>query len=124
MQSSKGRILLVEDHQDTAEIVYLFMRMLGYEMSNAPTLTDALRLARGGGFDLYLVDGKLPDGTGVEFCQRIREFDSRTPILFCSASAYPNNIEAAKAAGAQGYLIKPVDPEVLGQTILKMIGAD
>src|SRR6185295_12138099 len=107
MPDSKGRILLVEDHQDTVEIIDYFMRMMGYELSNALTLTEALRIAKDGDFDLYLVDGKLPDGTGLEFCQHIREFDSQTPILFCSASAHPYNIEAAKAAGAQGYLTKP-----------------
>ena len=97
------------------------MRLLGYEMSNAPTLTDALRLARGGGFDLYLVDGKLPDGTGVEFCQRIREFDSRTPILFCSASAYPFNIEEARSAGAQKYLTKPIDLDELKSALTQLM---
>src|SRR5215216_1377601 len=121
MKGSKGRILLVEDHQDTLEIIHLSMQILGYEVSSASTLADAFILAGDGDFDLYLVDGKLPDGTGIEFCKQIRKFDFKTPILFCSASAYPYNIEEAMAAGAQDYLTKPVDLAILEQTISKLL---
>jgi CheY-like chemotaxis protein len=105
-----GRILYVEDHEDTREMVAVMMRMWGYRMTVASTLAEGLRLAREGSYDLYLFDGKLPDGSGVELCKQVREFDNQTPIIFYSASAFDVNKEQATAAGAQGYLPKPADP--------------
>ncbi len=115
-------ILVVEDHQDTSDLIALLIKMWGYEVAASPTAIDALRLARERSFDLYLLDYRLPDGTGVELCRAIREFDSTTPVLFCSASAYPFNIEEARAAGAQKYLTKPIDPNELKSTLAQLMG--
>ena len=57
-------------------------------------------------YDLYLLDSWLPDGSGLDLCRKIREFDERTPILFYSAAAEIDR-ELALSNGAQGYLTKP-----------------
>jgi len=91
-------------------------------VKSALTVADALRLAQAGGFDLYLLDSWLPDGTGVELCQQIREFDPRTPVLFCSGVVDEADIKKALSVGAQGYLVKPTDVESLSQTIRACLG--
>ena len=76
-------------------------------------IEEALKLAREQHFDLYILDSWLPDGKGVELCKRLREFDRRTPIMFLSAAAYETDKQAAIDSGAQCYLIKPVDIQLL-----------
>src|SRR2546421_10935494 len=104
MPKRNRQILLVEDHQDTQEMMSKLIEMWGYKVFQAETVSGGMKLAKEQEFILYLLDYQLPDGTGIELCKSIREFDSQTPILFCSASAYPFNIEQAIAAGAQGYI--------------------
>jgi DNA-binding response OmpR family regulator len=55
----------------------------------------------------------MPDMSGVELCQLIRLTDKITPIFFCSGAASPEDIRAATLAGAQGYFIKPFNPDEL-----------
>ena len=121
MNPNHGHILFVEDHEDTRELIVIMMQTWGYSITGVRTIAEGLRLAKEGSFDLYLFDGKLPDGTGVELCKQIREFDKQTPIVFYSASAYDVNKEEALAAGAQGYLAKPADPVELELIIAESI---
>lgn len=123
MQSSKGRILFVEDHEDTTELITLLLQMWGYEVSHTYTISAALKLAQQDQFNLYLFDHKLPDGTGVELCTLIRKSDPKTPVLFCSASAHPSEIDKAMSAGAQAYITKPADPVVLEEAISRLLKA-
>jgi len=108
----KKRILFVEDHEDTWEIVELTLAEC--KLTFARKFDDGLRLARQGYFDLYLLDNWLPGGSGIGLWRAIRQFDPHTPILFYSAAAYEHDIQEALRSGAQGYLVKPVmadDPE-------------
>jgi two-component system OmpR family response regulator len=97
------------------------LEQCGYDVPVARTCADALKLAEAEGFDLYLLDHRLPDGSGIELCREIRAFDSRTPILFCSAAAREADRQAALAAGAQGYLIKPISLEELDSAVALML---
>lgn len=89
----------------------------GYHVTTAGSVTDALSLTKQGGFDLFILDGIYPDGFGVDLCKQIRRFDSHTPIIFLSGLGYADDIAKGMNAGAQAYLIKPVDMNILGQTI-------
>ncbi|MDQ3817237.1 MAG: response regulator [Acidobacteriota bacterium] len=102
----RPRILFVEDHADTRHMVKVMLGDRGYQVETAETLNDGLALARKEDFDLFLLDYQLEDGNGKELCQRIRQFDSDTPILFFSAS-HPRIQEDAMECGAQGYVLKP-----------------
>lgn len=122
MNLKYGHILFIEDHEDTREMVTMAIRIWGYRITSARTISEGLRLAQRESFDLYLFDGKLPDGTGVELCRQIREFDEQTPVVFYSASAFAVNKEEALAAGAQAYLSKPADLIDLESIVAKYIG--
>jgi DNA-binding response OmpR family regulator len=114
---SAKRILCIDDDQDTCEIVTLLLGEAGYEVTDAPTVAEGLRLAKRGGFDLILLDWVFDDGNGLELCQMIRAFDAETPILFFSAVAYQTEIKQAMSAGAQGFLVKPMGTDLLLQTV-------
>ena len=99
------------------------LELLNYRVVITSTSAEALRLSQSERFDLYLLDFEFPDGTGAELCQQIRAFDSATPVIFCSGSAYPSQREQALRAGADAYLVKPLDFECLLRTIAKSLNS-
>ena len=121
--SSIGTILYVEDDEDTRELVALMLAGSNYQVVPAENHDDALLLARANQFDLYLIDNWLPGGSGIDLCKKLREFNSWTPILFYSGEAYERDKQQALAAGAQGYLVKPVDNDELIKEVSRIISA-
>src|SRR6188474_556483 len=101
------KILYLEDHEDTRELVTLVLRNESYTVTSTDTFDEALALVQTTSFDLIILDNSLVDGSGLEFCRRVRKFDAVTPILFYSGGAYETDKLNAVRAGAQGYLVKP-----------------
>jgi DNA-binding response OmpR family regulator len=122
MDSADSRILLVEDHEDTREFLALLLVHSKYKVETASTIGEGLKLANAHAFDLFIFDSMLPDGSGVELCRCVRKFNQLTPIIFYSGLAYEADITKALAAGAQAYLVKPVDLTDLMQSVEKLIG--
>src|SRR5437016_4942349 len=104
----KGCVLFLDNDADTCELLNLVLAEQGYEVVLGSTITDGLRLARSRRFDVILLDWYFIDGTGLELCQKIRSFDTQTPIFFYTGMAQDLHIRYALWAGAQGCLIKPV----------------
>lgn len=115
------RILYIEDHADTRELVTLLLAQKSYEVITGSTIESGVALAGAGEFDLYLLDSWLPDGSGLELCRQIRQFDKTTPILFYSAAAYATDSEMALRSGAQAYLVKPSQPSELCELVTDLI---
>ena len=111
------RILCVEDDADSREIITILLGLWGYEVVTADSPPDGLELAQEDSFDLIMLDNWYEIGSGVELCKQIRRFDTNTPIIFYSAAAFEADMQKAMEAGAQGYLVKPTEIEVLVQTI-------
>ena len=118
---NRKRILLVEDYEDSRELAA--HTLTEYTLTCARNFNEGLRLARQGGFDLYILDNWLPDKSGVELCRAIREFDPHTPILFYSAAAYARDIQEGLRAGAQAYLVKPVISDELRLAVAQLISS-
>jgi DNA-binding response OmpR family regulator len=91
------------------------------EVLTAHTVAEGLSWARRRHFDLYLIDSRLPDGTGLQLSRQIRAFEPATPIVFLSGDAYPADRQQGIRAGAQAYLTKPVDPKLLEHTVLQLL---
>ena len=98
----KKRILFVVANIIAQKLVGL--TFAGYKIVIARDFNTGLRLARQQYFDLYVMENCLPEGTGVELCQHIREFDPHTPILFLSKA---DESDARKAVSAQLYITNP-----------------
>jgi DNA-binding response OmpR family regulator len=118
---AKQKILLVEDHEDTSDLMVLILSQLNYDVATAASISGALGLADSADFDLFVLDSLLPDGTGTDLCKHIRERNNSTPILFYSAMAYDRDKDEALLAGAQRYLVKPVDTDVFCRTVTEML---
>jgi two-component system, OmpR family, response regulator len=123
MPLNKGHILYIEDHADTRELVEIVLRQRNYEVTSSESVAAAVKLAFENKFDLYLLDSWLPDGSGLDLCRKIREFDTCTPILFYSAAAYEVDRELALNCGAQAYLTKPTQNSELCDLVSALIDA-
>jgi len=119
--SSKSKILLVEDHEDTSDLMVLLLNQLNYDVVTTTTVAGAISLAESSSFDLFVLDSLLSDGTGTDLCRRIRQRDAQTPILFYSARAFDQDRDEALLAGAQKYLVKPVDTAVFSRTVSELL---
>lgn len=108
------RVLFIEDDADTRDLVSFVLRRENFDVVLATDSEEAMLVAAAMSFELYLIDNWLPGESGVDLCKRLREFDRRTPILFYSGAAYEHDKRAAFAAGAQGYITKPIE---IGQLV-------
>jgi DNA-binding response OmpR family regulator len=117
---ARKRILCVDDHEDTRDMMRVLLDEYGYEAVIAASVSDALERAKSGGLALCILDHWITEGNGIELCQQIRAFDSSTPIMFYSGAGYEADIQKGLAAGAQAYLVKP-DFDRLRPTIDRLI---
>lgn len=123
METLKAHILYIEDHDDTVQFVKLALAGLNYRVTTSSTIAAGLTLARENDFDLYILDSWLPDGSGIDLCKRLREFDQSTPILFFSGAAYEADKQSAINSGAQRYVIKPASFELLCREVTTLMAA-
>lgn len=100
------RILFVEDHEDTRNLITLWLGRMGYEVVVAESTVEGLRQALTGTYDLYLLDSRFEDGSGTELCAAIRAHDEKTPIIFYSGD-HPARLKEATECSVQGYVMKP-----------------
>ena len=121
MTREKRRILCIEDHQDTCEMLTFALQTSGYEVVSAPTGEKGLSNVLTESFDAILMDTNLPDISGIELCKQIRESDIPIPIIFYSGEARPELIDEAMKAGAQAYLTKPIDPFEVEKTLASLL---
>jgi CheY-like chemotaxis protein len=119
--SATKRVLYIEDHEDSRYMLTVLLGIAGYEVATAKTVAGALSLAMHEQFDLYILDSRFKDGTGIGLCRQIRALHPDSPIIFYSSSAYPDDIEAGMAAGAQHYLIKPGGVYMIERTIAGLL---
>ena len=106
------RILIVEDDLEAAEVMDRGLTEAGHECVRAADGEDGLAAARGGEFDVMIVDRMMPRMDGITFARRARE-RSRVPIVMLTARDLPYDQVAGFEAGADDYVIKPFDGDVL-----------
>jgi DNA-binding response OmpR family regulator len=116
---SHKRVLCVEDDRDTCDVLRFVLT--DYDFTAVDSVAAAQKLIHRDRFDLYVLDNWLPDGSGVELCQSIRELGINVPIVFTSAIAQSHEVEIAMRAGADRYLVKPYEPEHLVQTVKELL---
>ena len=122
MEHTKARILHVDDHQDTRLMMAALLQDRGYGVLTAGSVGEALELAKDVIFDLFILDVRLPDGTGVELCQKLREMRPGIPILYYSAYGDAEEIESALAICGDAYLKKPVCIADIENQVARLLG--
>jgi sigma-B regulation protein RsbU (phosphoserine phosphatase) len=113
------RILVVEDHADTRNVLTGLLTRWGYIVSAADTLKGGLaRLETEPPVDVILSDIALPDGTGYALVSEARRRGKRVLAIAISGYRYPSDVRIAKLTGFDHHLSKPCDCHYL-RTILQ-----
>ncbi|MGH2654783.1 MAG: response regulator transcription factor [Actinomycetota bacterium] len=102
-----SRILIVEDEARITAFLEKGLTANGFTTSVAADAREGLALARGGGFDLIVLDLGLPDRDGMEVLQDLRETDMRTPVIILTARDGVADTVSGLESGADDYVPKP-----------------
>src|SRR3954452_21908013 len=109
---AEGRVLLVEDDADIADVLRRSLRNEGYEVRTSADGVEALDVAAGFFPDLVVLDLGLPGLDGIEVCRRLRS-DGDVPILMLTARAETEDRVTGLDSGADDYLVKPFERQEL-----------
>lgn len=94
----------------------------GYGVLTAGSVAEGLELAKEIRFDLYILDIRLPDGSGVDLCQKLRELYPDVPILYYSAYGDEADHQNALQTCGDAYLKKPVNIAEIQSSIARLLG--
>jgi two-component system phosphate regulon response regulator PhoB len=120
---SKKRILIIEDERDLADLVALRLRREGYEVDVALNGAEGLARIRSEPPDLAIVDIMLPEMSGTDLVQELRQ-DPRTepvPVIFLTARSEESDVVAGLRLGADDYVTKPFSMSVLVARVAALI---
>lgn len=114
------QVLIVDDNVDTTDSMAILLEMAGHRVETAQDGRSALEAAARRRPDVVLLDVGLPDISGLELARRLREtIEGRLRIIGISGHGRDQDHLAAREAGIDLYLVKPVDPG----RIVELVGA-
>ena len=116
----KANVLIIEDEQEIAELVQLYLRNEGVETVWAGTAEKGLACIEESSFDLIVLDINLPGMDGFEFLQRFRK-DSTVPVIIVSAREADEDVIMGLGIGADEFVTKPFAPRVLSARIRALL---
>lgn len=115
------RALLVEDNLHFARALRWGLRPYGFTVDIATSREEAMFKFEVHEYDVVILDLRLPDGHGLSLCRWMREQDSCIPILILTALDRPEDIVTGLNAGADDYVVKPIDLEVLAARLRALL---
>jgi len=123
-ESAVAKRILIVDDAATVRLYYRgILETAGYTVEEAMNGIEALEKALDAPYDLYVVDVNMPKLNGYGFLNELRQQEiPQPPAIMVSTEAAPRDEAAAYRAGANGYLIKPVQPAQLLTYVHLMLG--
>ena len=121
-----GRILLVDDDPLLTDIWKQMLEEFGYQVTGLTSSDQALRLFRQqpGDFDLVITDQTMPELSGMELIAELKALRPGLPAVLCTGYSQRISETEARRNGASAYLMKPLDPEVLGDVLETLLSPD
>ena len=115
------KILIVEDNKDSLEILGLRVTAIGYQVIKARNSKEAITCAEAEGPDLIFMDLDLPDADGIKTTATLRQNPKTSHIPVVALTAWISALwqEKAERVGITTYLVKPVSPQMVKDTIEK-----
>ena len=117
------RILLVEDHGDTAEMMTMALAAAGHHVQHVGDVATALGTATTRPFDLLISDLGLPDASGLELMRELRRRNLRLPGIALSGYGQEEDVRHSREAGFSAHVTKPASPHRLAEVIAKVAAA-
>ncbi len=118
----KQHILLVEDDINFGNLLHDTLAFNDYEVTLERDGVQGLRAFKQGTFDLCIFDIMMPKKDGLTLATEVKEIDNGQPLIFLTAKGQKEDIIAGYSAGADDYLVKPFDTDVLLYKIQAIIG--
>ena len=117
-------ILAVDDSGSLRQMVVFSLRAAGYQVTEAVDGQDGLEKARTQVFDLVLTDQNMPRMDGLSLIRALRAMATyqQVPILMLTTESSDEMKSKGRTAGANGWLVKPFDPQRLIEVVKKVIG--
>ena len=114
------RVVVIEDHKDTADLMLEILSQAGHEVRVAHSGGDGIVAARSLPADVVLCDVGLPDIDGYEVARRLRADEATARARLVALTGYDGveELEKARSAGFDRHVVKPIDPFDL-ETLLK-----
>lgn len=116
-----AKILIVEDDPQIAKVLKINLKLTGHETETVTTVQDAWETLRREHFDLMCLDIGLPDGSGIELCEKVRRNGDEIPILFMSARTDEATVVKGITSGGDDYIRKPFGIEELKARMNKVM---
>jgi PAS domain S-box-containing protein len=123
-QFDSGRVLVVDDGDENRELVMLVLEEAGLSVDQAENGKIGYDKGREGNYDVILMDIQMPVMDGYEATTALRKAGIETPIYALTANAMKGFEEKCLAVGCTGYLTKPVDIDLLLDTLGKLLGGE
>ncbi len=121
---AQARIMLVDDDRDTLDFLQLALESAGYEVATATSAERAMKRVSQRVPDLFILDLSLPGQDGIRLCRQLKTdlLTASVPIYMFTGRADEVSRRRAEAAGADGYIVKPVDARSLLRTVQHALG--
>ncbi len=120
--NSRLRVLVVDDESSIRDLLAKTLALADYEVETAPDGRTAIDQLRAGGYDLLIVDLKMPGVDGLTVIREARKFNANLPVIIITGFSSESTAIEALNLGVSGYLTKPFRvPEVL-KAALKAVG--
>ena len=115
-----ANIFLLEDDKILSKGISIALKKDEHTITAVYGYLEALQQYQKQKYDLFLLDINLPDGSGLEFCKKIRE-TAETPVLFLTANDTEEDMLGGFSAGCDDYISKPFPIEVLRKKVLAIL---
>ncbi len=122
MPDTLPRILLVEDDPTSRSFLTAALRATPVEVDAADSLAAALALASSQDYAAWMIDARLPDGSGADLLARLRERHPHTPAIAHTAAREPTILDALVAAGFVEALVKPMPAAIVQGAARRVLG--
>jgi two-component system response regulator (stage 0 sporulation protein F) len=116
------RIVVADDDQNVRILFNDVLSEEGYEVTGVASGTEAIREVEKATPDLLILDIKMPEMHGLEVLERLRRVNHELPVIVCTAYKHMDDDPMVRESDVQAYLVKPVDINVLKDTVKKVVG--
>lgn len=119
------KILIIDDYKTMLRIIRNLLKQIGFEnVEEATDGSSALKMLKGGKFDLIISDWNMEPMTGLQLLKEVRADEElcKTPFIMVTAESKTENVIAAKEQGVNNYIVKPFNAETLKGKLQSVVG--
>ncbi len=125
MGTGKTKILVIDDHRETRELIAQLLRKNSFEVILAPGGREGVQIAKFKKPDMILLDMNMPFYNGIQTCKVLKRHPvtKKIPVIFLTASRDSDDVKGAMLAGGVDYIAKPFDPDNMLSRINNQLGS-